>query len=392
MEEYDAIIVGAGPAGGSCARELSEIGRNILLLERSKVIGEPNFSTAGTPEETMEVFNLPKKITDSPWNSLLISSKNKKAEFVYKKRMGYILNYKLLKQFLSDQAKKSGAEILVGASVKDSITKNGKVTGVKYEHNGELKEASGKIIVDASGGRAVLSQKLGIVNLNKRSRLAVGVEYHMKNVNFERKERMEFYLGASYVPKGYAWIFPSGPDTAKVGLCNIVPPDGKLNLLNLLQKFSSKNSQTASAIKTDVHGGSLFANGGVRNHVVDGLIAIGDSAVQTNPLGGEGIRHGLYSGRFAANVIDSALDKNNFQANFLNEYNKLWGDYVEDKWKTSYYLQKIYSNLTLKEGLMDKFVSMLSKQDSQYVFDILFNYKFDFNLKIISRTLSLISK
>lgn len=85
MEDYDVVIVGAGPAGGNCAAELAKLGHSVLLVERSKVIGVPNFSTGGTPNQTMEVFGLPKKVTDSSWDSILIASKNARAEFLFGK-------------------------------------------------------------------------------------------------------------------------------------------------------------------------------------------------------------------------------------------------------------------------------------------------------------------
>lgn len=198
MEEYDVIVVGAGPAGGNCARNLAKLDCNVLLIENSKIIGIPNFSTAGTPNETMKVFNLPKKVTDSPWNSILLASKNERAEFVYKKRMGYVLNYKLLKQFLAKDAKKNGAQIITGAHVNDAIVENGFVRGVFFTQDGEIRKALAKVVVDASGGRSVLSQKLGLMKIDKKY-LGIGVEYHMKNINFERRGRMEFYLGPNYI-------------------------------------------------------------------------------------------------------------------------------------------------------------------------------------------------
>ncbi len=31
---FDVVIVGAGPAGGHCARKLSQLGHRVLLIER----------------------------------------------------------------------------------------------------------------------------------------------------------------------------------------------------------------------------------------------------------------------------------------------------------------------------------------------------------------------
>lgn len=375
MEEYDTIIVGAGPAGGSCARELSKRGRSVLLLERSKVIGEPNFSTGGTPNETMKIFNLPTKITDSPWSSLLIASKNKRAEFVYKKRMGYVLNYKLLKQFLAKEIEKKKSQVISGANVTDVIFENGFVKGVKFNHDGESKEVFAKVVVDATGGRSTLSQKLGLIKFERNS-LAVGLEHHMDNVNLERKGRLDFYLGPDF-PGGYAWIFPMGINKAKVGVGVLSPTGRNSSADSMLKYFVKNNSQTKSAVIINTHGGSLLANGGIKNHVKNGFIAIGDSAIQVNPLGGEGIRHALQSGRFAAEVIDSALRKGEFGEKYLKAYDEMWKKYIGNKWKICAMLQKSYSSILLNQKLTDATIRRISRASPETIFEALFNYKFD---------------
>jgi flavin-dependent dehydrogenase len=71
------------------ARELAKFGRSVLLLERFEIIGEPNFSTAGTPNETMKVFDLPKKVTDCEWSSILLASKNQRRDLLKLYSMQY---------------------------------------------------------------------------------------------------------------------------------------------------------------------------------------------------------------------------------------------------------------------------------------------------------------
>lgn len=377
MDEYDVIVVGAGPAGGNCSRELSQMERSVLLLERSEIIGIPNFSTGGTPNETMEVFNLPKKVTDSPWSSVLFASKNERAEYVFSKRMGYVLNYKLLKQFLAKEAKKKGCEIVTGAIANDVILKNDFVCGVKFSHEGEKKEVFAKIVVDATGGRAMFSQKLGLIKFNPSENLVLGVEHHMNGIQFERKERMDFYLGPGYIPYGYAWIFPMGQDSAKVGVGILKPTNEKIDLMKYLKRFAKTNPQTKVAVVKDTHAGSLFANGGIKNHVLNGFIAIGDAACQINPIAGEGIRHALYSGRFAAESINSALESGVTGKKNLSSYNEMWKKYVGNKWKISMLLNRFAYNFTQSEKLTDVFVRNLRGVSPQTMFDICFNYKFE---------------
>ncbi|MDP4157159.1 MAG: FAD-dependent oxidoreductase, partial [Bacillota bacterium] len=41
-EKFDAIVVGAGPAGISCAYDLAKGGANVLLIERGEYPGSKN--------------------------------------------------------------------------------------------------------------------------------------------------------------------------------------------------------------------------------------------------------------------------------------------------------------------------------------------------------------
>ena len=43
-DKFDAIVVGAGPAGSACAYTLAKQGKNILLLERGNTAGSKNVS------------------------------------------------------------------------------------------------------------------------------------------------------------------------------------------------------------------------------------------------------------------------------------------------------------------------------------------------------------
>lgn len=373
MEEYDVIIVGAGPAGGNCAKDISQKGYSVLLLESSKIIGEPDFSTAGTPNETLEVFRLPKKVIDSPWSSILTAGPNENAEFVYKKRMGYVLNYKKLKQFLAAEARKHGATVLTQSIVKSPIVKDGKVVGVTAHIDGEKKEFFGRIVIDATGGRSALSKQLKLATTNDP--ITEAIEYHMEDVVFERRGRLEFYCGRKTAPGGYAWIFPKSMNSAKVGIGIFFPLDTGKSLKQRLDVFITKNTQTSNAKIIDLHGGSMYSTGGVKEHATNGFLVIGDAAFQINPLAAEGVRHALYAGRFAAKTIDIALQKKDFSKKQLQKYNELWQKYVGNKWKISYFIQKIIYSFSDKQW--DIAAKALSEIDAMDFFELAFYYRYE---------------
>jgi len=57
MQEFDVVVIGAGPAGGQTARSLAKKGVKVLLVEKYKDFSLNNFSSAGTL-----LFSVQKKV------------------------------------------------------------------------------------------------------------------------------------------------------------------------------------------------------------------------------------------------------------------------------------------------------------------------------------------
>jgi len=375
IEKYDVVIVGAGPAGGQLARELSFVGKKVLLIEKSKEIGQPNFSSAGTPKELLEDFDLPMDLAPGKWSKLLIATQNVSKTWDYGQARGYVLDFAKLKKFLVQESIRHGAKILIGTSVKKPILKDGVVVGVIYGGVFGDGEAFADIIIDASGPAGVLAFELG---LRKRSisSLSVGIELIAENIPEEFSETLALYLGPEYVPYGYGWVFPMGGNTAKVGVAVYNASDhGVMNIMEVLKKFLVKFPQLKDIAFMDLHGASLYTNGGIDKHSADNFLFIGDAAAQINPLAGEGIRHAMHSARIASKIIIQALDKKDFSDKTLSQYDKEWKKYIGKRWKQAFSVsEKIYGDISEED--MDKFMKLISELSSEEIFEIGFNYNF----------------
>ncbi len=379
MKKYDVIIAGAGPAGGSCARELAKLEKyKILIIDKEMEIGEPIYSTAGTPVETLEEFNLPKRLTHQSGDSILLAGPTKEVELIYGKTICYSLKLKAPKQFLVKKAVEGGAETMIGTTATRPIIKDNKIVGVEYHGIDGDGEARADIVVDASGHTGILASQLSLRKL-KMTNLGLGVEFLMDGLDLKRNgRRFELYVGNNYIPKGYAWIFPTKTDEAKVGVGWI--PEflerKNHNLIYYLHKFIKSNKQTTNAQAIEIHNGFVYANGGISKHTLNGFIAIGDAACQINPLAGEGIRHALYSGRFAANAINNAIKNRDYSEDQLKNYEKEWKYYIGYKWKYSVIMQKIISNLNDKQ--LDEFIDYFKrlKNKEEIMQEFLFKYSF----------------
>ncbi|MBE0428182.1 MAG: FAD-dependent monooxygenase [Nitrospirae bacterium] len=69
MEKYDTIIVSAGPAGLRAARVLAEAGKNVLVLEKNRAIGQ-TICAGGLTAKDMDF--VPKNIVDAEFNYMLL--------------------------------------------------------------------------------------------------------------------------------------------------------------------------------------------------------------------------------------------------------------------------------------------------------------------------------
>ncbi len=384
-EKYDVVVVGAGPAGGSCARELAQKGHKVLLLEKSLEVGEPNYSTAGTPPETIQDFGIPQDVLFDSWNSLLLQGPHEHVEFRYGRKIGYTMKFRELKQFLVKDAIKHGADTRVNATANKAIIKGGKIVGVGFTSTYGKEEVYSDVVVDATGAPGVLASQLGLRKAMMEN-YAPAVEFYMSNLHLEKSHRVEIYVGHHF-KGGYGWIFPTGKNEAKVGLAWIAKDHpSQENLFVALHRFIQENNHLKGGNVVELHSHFIFVNGGLKRHVMNGFIAIGDAASQVNPLAGEGIRHCLWSGRIAAEVIDRTFKNKGT----LHDYEKAWSRYTDHKWGLCAKAWQLVLNLD--EASLDSIVKVLRNVDKEDVWEVLFHYKFKLLLKYLRYAPSIIHK
>lgn len=66
-EKFDAIIIGAGPAGSACAYVLAREGKNVLLIERGDSPAAKTLPAAGSTPMHLNLSN-PDYIKKPHWN------------------------------------------------------------------------------------------------------------------------------------------------------------------------------------------------------------------------------------------------------------------------------------------------------------------------------------
>ncbi|MBV0900863.1 digeranylgeranylglycerophospholipid reductase [Haloarcula salina] len=341
-ERFDVVIAGAGPAGAQCARDLAERDYDVLVLETESEDGFPrqsNKSTAGTFMSAMTSFSIPDEVVMNYTDNVVLESPN---DHYVRKQTGAVLEFAEFKRWLVAEGRDHGATYRFDARVSAPIMENGEIAGVRYDGD---EEVYADIVIDATGPAAPLAKKLDVCDL-QRDHQAIGVEYELEGVDVNHddyadlRDAMMLRLDHDLAPGGYSWIFHTGADTAKVGLCYIqngshhkYAKDG-MGIDDYLEYWldSDPRFDGAERIEGQQHRGSAHIQP-PKSMSTDRFMAIGDTVPTIDPLWGEGIHKGMKSARAAAATVDAALtpDEPDTSAETLSVYDQLWHSDVAPK-------------------------------------------------------------
>jgi digeranylgeranylglycerophospholipid reductase len=335
-DRFDVIVAGAGPAGAQCARDLAQRGYDVVVLEAESEADFPrqsNKSTAGTFPSMMASFGVPDEVVMNYTDDVVLESPN---DHYVQHQPGAVLEFADFKRWLVREGREQGATYRFDARANAPIMEDGTISGVRYAGD---EEVYADIVVDATGPAAPLAKELGVSDL-QRDHQAIGVEWEMEGVEMDHPDyadltnTMMLRLDHTYAPGGYSWIFHTGGDTAKVGLCYIqnesheqYGQDGA-SIDDYLHQWLDDDPRFADAERiTDKqqHRGSAHIQMPGKL-CTDGFMAVGDTVPTIDPLWGEGIHKGMKSGRMAAITADRCFTEADpdTSAEAMSVYSKLW--------------------------------------------------------------------
>ena len=381
MAGYDVIIVGAGIPGLYLARELTRVGRNVLIMDSSPTPGEPNYSTAAIPVETLDEFDLPRQGVGTSITRLLLGTSSN--EFVKEAHacIAYVLDFKNTKSLLAEQIRELGGEVRWGWTASKLVEGKSKYSGVEINptaqaevcRNGNGTEViTADIIVDASGTTGKLATQANI-RVKEPDRISIGQEYIIRskgNALQKFDQTLALYFGNDLAPHGYAWVFANGNNTYKIGLMeHWIDPRRRLDSIHhRLDRFLYWIGKEKIGETLETHGGAKYLSTNFPKVHQRNILAVGDAIGSVNPLFMEGIRHGLYSAEFALKGIVT---------NNLNLYSARWKRYKGWRWRIVTKIARRTYN-TAPQEFFEECINFTNKNFSTIdIIDIGFNYRFE---------------
>ncbi len=348
-ETFDVIVAGGGPGGASAAALLARHGKRVLLLERETVprfhIGESLLPAAWELWEKIGVrealeaarFTVKQGVMFGMFGAAedvtLLT-----AEFpeFFPRPWTYHVERAEFDQILLDNARKQGATVRTGWSVKELVLEGERAVGVLAGPNGEApREIRARVVVDATGRDCLLARKMGWRKpdpaLNKVAHFTHFEGGYRRNAKDVVRDLAPVLPTSSAtdihtIEGGWIWYIPLKNDIVSVGAVLDTRYAGGLPGTPQ-EKFDAaiaSNARMAQWLKGAEQKMPVQTIASISylndRFVGDGFMLVGDAAMFVDPIFSAGVTLATRAGVFAGEQILESFEKNDFSAQALAPY------------------------------------------------------------------------
>jgi geranylgeranyl reductase family protein len=293
MKIWDAIVVGAGPAGCAAAYDLAVHGRDVLLLDKSdfprqkacaggltvKAVKALRYSIEPVVRQRIAEMRVER---DSGRTAIL----RRRSAFCFM-TVRQELDYYCFRQTIA-----AGARLQRIGAIR-AITQE--TSGVTLSADGDLLRA--RFLVGADGVHSRVRQLMAMDSGWFRRAFALEATVPLPDASTQ-----DLVFDFAAVRGGYGWTFPKG-DHLNIGLYSYAA-DEKINRARLSAYIRSRSRVTDA----DCVIGQYAGFGAAQHKYGDGRIFLaGDAGGFVDPLTGEGIYFAIASGQAAASAIERDL-------------------------------------------------------------------------------------
>jgi menaquinone-9 beta-reductase len=326
MKDFDAVIVGAGPAGSATAIALAQRGYAVVLVDkqefpREKLCGDfvnpsnwPIFRELGVEERVLAQPHA--AVTGFRLTSCSGAEAESALSTENRRMVGLGIRRAQLDQLLLERAGEAGATIRTGCRI-ERLLRNGQ----EWRFATSTDETwRAKLLVGADGRNSWIAQRLG---MNSKAVM------HGRSIGFQARltcpgaayNKVEIHL----FPGGYAGVIGLGDGT--INLCLSIDkqklPTERLGEF-LLTKWLPQNPHLKKLLHRSTSAGEFRSAYPVyfrrRRCVTNGALLVGDAARVSEPVTGEGLYFAMRSGLLAAETSDEALAGGDLSAKYLRSY------------------------------------------------------------------------
>ncbi len=354
--DFDVLIIGAGPAGCSAAAMLAVQGHRVLVLERERFpryhIGESLIPFTYGPLERLGLIPRMKESQFTRKYSVQFISPNGAASqpfyfFNRYDRETVAQTWQILRSefdlMLMEHARSRGATIQEEMTVTRFLKDGGRVAGAGgTRKDGSAFEYRAAITLDCTGKESFAAvregwrvrdpylNKVAVWTYYKGSRRDTGIDEGQTTV-------------AMLPEKGWFWHIPQHDDMVSVGVVaegKYLTRGGVKELKAIFDREVGENLWIKDRLSVGEQVGDYYITSEYTHHsrhcYRDGLLLVGDSYCFLDPVFSSGLMLALKSGVLAADAVHDALVAADFSPTRFAEYGRVLREGIENMRKLVY--------------------------------------------------------
>jgi menaquinone-9 beta-reductase len=376
IPQYDVCIVGAGPAGATCAYYLAQAGVRVALLEkerfpREKLCGEAVCSPAHVHLRRMGVLQSIEADGLGHWARVggLVSPRG--ISFIgnsaqdQRPPLVIAIRRMVLDERIARAAVSAGAELIEDYSASDPQFSGGIWT--LRDRRDSHPPITSRVLVAADGALSRIARSLGLLSTPPDA-ICSRAYVQSDSVPFDAD-------GVVYYPRnllpGYCALFREAEGI--LNFCCYIIPGGKCSIADIKSAHDDvlrhdPHVRAALGPRAQIHKmrAAPLRLGGVPKLVADHLLLVGDAAGQTDPLTGEGIHFGMEGAEMAASVLIGALKRDDVRASALATYEHQWRSKFGNEFYWSSIIARFYARHPV---LLDGAAALVRKRGASFLQD-----------------------
>ena len=338
---YDVVVMGGGPAGSSVASILAREGRKVVLFEKEEFprhhIGE---SLMTDTYWTFQRMGFLEKLKESPfvrkYSVQFANPEGKESRPFYffeanhhESAVTWQVTRSVFDKMLIEHAEEQGATVYQGTLVKQVLFEGDRAVGCEVKmKDGSLQKFYAKVVIDATGQTAMLSNKFQWRLRDPKLKKAVLYSY-FKGAHREP----DLNGGATLVLRtergsnGWFWYIPLENDITSVGI--VADPDYLVknrgrDLAKIFQEEIEKcepcRRRVAEATRVDQIYSIMDYSYRSKQCSGNGFMLIGDAYGFLDPIYSSGVLLALKMAELAADAIHDAFKNDDFSAERLGQF------------------------------------------------------------------------
>jgi geranylgeranyl reductase family protein len=309
-DQFDVVVVGAGPAGSTAARHCALGGLRTLLLEKEILPRYKPCAGGVTLAASRELdFVIPDSLIERQCRGVRVRFRDIEREVHLSVPVAFMVTRSSFDAYLAAKAEEAGA------TLRDHTP----CTRVSVERDSAHVETGGetirtKLVIGADGFFSCVRKSMHFRFEPEEIRFCVLADVPLPPEEIDRRFGDLVLIHYEYVSRGYAWMFPKRTHLS-TGIGGAF--DRPRELPDRLRDFLSRYGVPS---RVPIRGCFIPVSRWKRNIFQDRLLLTGDAAGLVDSFSGEGIRFAITSGKQAAQTAIRAHEMGDFSPGLLQEY------------------------------------------------------------------------